>query len=238
MKIALVGYGKMGIAIEEMATAAGHSISFKIDKSNTGQLIELTKENTDVAIEFSDPSSAINNITTCLSKGIPVVSGTTGWLDKWDTVKQACEANRGTFFYASNYSIGVNLFFKLNEFLAKLMKNQEYTVSMEEIHHTEKKDSPSGTAITLAQPIIEAQNMEKWVNAKTDNPNELGIVSKREPDVPGTHTIMYNSEIDEIQITHKAHGRKGFAKGALSVAEWIVNTQPSGMLSMQDFLKL
>ena len=238
MKIALVGYGKMGIAIEEMATTASHSISFTIDKSNTDQLSELSKANTDIVIEFSDPSSAVKNITTCLQKGIPVVSGTTGWLDQWDVVKQACEENKGTFFYASNYSIGVNIFFKLNEYLAKLMKNQDYMVSMEEIHHTEKKDSPSGTAITLAEPIMEAQNMKQWVNKKTDNPNELGIVSKREPGVPGTHTIMYYSEIDEIQISHTAHNRKGFAKGALSVAEWIANTQPHGMLSMQDFLKL
>lgn len=238
MKIALIGYGKMGIAIEEMTIEKGYSISFKIDKDNSAQLKELSAENTDVAIEFSDPASAPGNIIHCLQNNIPVVCGTTGWLHDWNKVENACKEHSGTFFYASNYSIGVNLFFKLNEYLAQLMKAQDYKVSMEEIHHTEKKDSPSGTAITLAQPIIEAQNMENWVNEKTDNPNELGIVSKRESGVPGTHTIMYQSEIDEIQMTHMAHGRKGFAKGALSVAEWIVQTGATGMLSMQDFLKL
>lgn len=238
MKIALIGYGKMGVAIEEMAIQKGHSIAFKIDKSNCTQIKELNKDNTDIAIEFSDPSSAVQNIIYCLQSGIPVVSGTTGWLHNWSKVEEACMENHGSFFYASNYSIGVNIFFKLNERLAKLMEDQDYTVSMEEIHHTEKKDSPSGTAITLAEPILKLRNLEGWVNEKTDNPNTLGIVSKREPDVPGTHTIMYQSEIDEIQITHTAHGRKGFAKGALYVAEWIVQTKAIGMLSMQDFLKL
>lgn len=228
----------MGIAIEEMAINAGHSISFKIDKSNSDQLSNLNSSNTNVAIEFSDPSSAVTNIIYCLKNNIPVVSGTTGWLDQWKDVEQVCTENKGTFFYASNYSIGVNLFFKLNEYLAKLMKDQDYKVSMEEIHHTEKKDSPSGTSITLGEPILKVRNLNEWVNEETDNPKQLGIVSKREPGVPGTHTITYSSEIDEIKMTHTAHGRKGFAKGALSVAEWIVQTQAKGMLSMHDFLKL
>lgn len=236
MKIALIGYGKMGVAIEKLAQAAGHSISYKVDKSNQDQINNLTAENTDVAIEFSDPKKAVDNIKTCIDKKIPVVSGTTGWLNAWDEVEAYCTKNNGTFFYASNYSIGVNLFFKINEFAAKLMVNQSYNVGIEEIHHTEKKDSPSGTAISIAEPIINELNMAKWVNGKPSNSDELEIISKREPNVAGTHTVTYSSNIDEISFTHTAHGRKGFAKGALAVAEWVVNTKTTGVLSMKDFL--
>jgi 4-hydroxy-tetrahydrodipicolinate reductase len=226
----------MGHAIESLAIAAGHIISYKIDKLNQDQFKELTSENTDIVIEFTDPSKAVNNILSCIKKGIPVISGTTGWLDEWKTVEDYCTAHNGTFFYASNYSIGVNLFFKLNEYAAKLMKNQSYKVELEEIHHLEKKDSPSGTAITLAEPVMKEQKMGTWVNTVTQNNQELGIVSKREPDVAGTHEVTYTSEIDKISFRHIAHSRKGFAKGALSVAEWIVASGPTGMLSMKDFL--
>lgn len=238
MNIALVGYGKMGVAIEEMAAKNGHSISFKIDVQNYAQLKEITSSNTDIVIEFSNPKIATKNIKYCLENNIPVVSGTTGWLNNWDEVENFCIKNNGTFFYASNYSIGVNLFFRINELAAKIMANQPYTVSLEEIHHIEKKDSPSGTAISLAEPIVVERNMNNWVNDKTDNRDELEILSKREANVPGTHTVNYTSEIDEISLTHVAHSRKGFAKGALAVAEWIVNTNASGMLSMKDFLTI
>ncbi len=238
MKIALVGYGKMGVAIEELASKAGHSISYKIDEHNHSQLAELTGTNTDVVIEFSNPVIAVTNIKSCLSKGIPVVCGTTGWLNQWNEIEQACLNNDGSFFYASNYSIGVNLFFKLNEFAAKLLSSKHYNVSLEEIHHTEKKDRPSGTAISLAEPIIDARSMDGWVNQVSNNNSKLGINSKREPNVPGTHTVTYSSKIDEISLTHVAHNRKGFAKGALAVAEWIYNTKAKGMLSMNEFLTL
>jgi len=237
MKISLVGYGKMGIAIENLGLAAGHSIAYKIDKSNQNQLEELSLENTDIVIEFSDPKKAVFNIKACIKKGIPVISGTTGWLDAWQEVELYCKKHNGTFFYASNYSIGVNLFFKINQFAAKLMAHQNYQVELEEIHHTEKKDSPSGTAITLAEPILNEQNMDHWVNNKTDDKSKLGILSKREPNVAGTHVVTYSSEIDEISFSHIAHGRKGFAKGALSVAEWVIKSKSTGMLSMKDFLR-
>jgi len=167
MKIALVGYGKMGVAIEEIGKAAGHTISYKIDKSNHDQINELNTNNTDVVIEFSDPSTAVKNITTCLNKNLGVVSGTTGWLDNWEEVKKSCIKNNGRFFYASNYSIGVNLFFKINEYAAHLMKNQHYNAEIEEIHHTEKKDSPSGTALSIAQPIMAERKINQWVNNKS-----------------------------------------------------------------------
>ncbi len=238
MKIALVGYGKMGVAIEDLGMAAGHRISYKIDVSNQNQIEELSPKNTDIVIEFSDPKTAVNTIKTCIEKGIPVVSGTTGWLDAWQEVENYCKQHNGTFFYASNYSIGVNLFFKINEFAAKLMKSQNYNVEVEETHHTEKKDSPSGTAITLAEPIMHERNLSNWVNNKSNNNAELEIISKRELNVPGTHTVNYTSEIDKISLTHIAQSRKGFAKGALAVAEWIVNTKATGILSMKDFLTI
>lgn len=238
MKIALVGYGKMGIAIEEMAIVAGHSISFKIDKSNQNQFSDLTSDNTDIVIEFSDQAKAVHHIKSCIKKNIPIISGTTGWLNDWEDVEKYCVENNGTFFYASNYSIGVNLFFKINEFAAKLMGNQNYKAALEEVHHTEKKDSPSGTAITIAEPILKEQNLSNWVNHETVNVSELGIISKREPNVAGTHKVTYTSVIDEISLTHIAYTRKGFAKGALAVAEWVVNTKATGMLSMKDFLTI
>ncbi len=238
MKIALLGYGKMGIAIEELATKVNHSISFKIGIENQTEISNINSNNTDIAIEFSDPSVAVSNILYCLKNNIPVVCGTTGWLAQWSNVENACNSLNGTFFYASNYSIGVNLFFKINEFAAKLMAKQAYNAEVEETHHIEKKDSPSGTAITIGEPIINAQHMNGWVNNSTPNKNELGIISKREAQVAGTHTVTYRSAIDEISMTHIAHTRKGFAKGALSVAEWIVNSKAKGMLIMNDFLTI
>ncbi|MCF6360576.1 MAG: 4-hydroxy-tetrahydrodipicolinate reductase [Cyclobacteriaceae bacterium] len=238
MKIALVGYGKMGIAIEELAIKAGHSISYKIDIDNHVQLDELNNSNTNVVIEFSNPAIAVENIKTCLSKNIPVVSGTTGWLAHWKEIEDKCAETSGSFFYASNYSIGVNLFFKINEYAAKLLGQQPYDVELEEIHHTEKTDSPSGTAISLAEPIMAERSLQKWVNNASTNTAELGIISKREPNVSGTHTVTYSSEIDKISITHIAHSRRGFAKGALKVAEWMYTTKAKGMLSMNDFLTI
>ncbi len=236
MKIALVGYGKMGIAIENLSAVAGHTISHKIGKENQEDLARINDINTDIVIEFSDPSIAVKNILYCLNNNLPVVCGTTGWLAEWDTIMDACTANNGSFFYASNYSIGVNLFFKINEFAAKLMSKQAYNVVVEEIHHTEKKDSPSGTAITIAEPIIKEQQMTGWVNMASSTKKEIGIISKREANLPGTHTVSYTSAVDEINMTHIAHTRKGFAKGALAVAEWIYNTNAKGMLNMDNYL--
>ncbi len=236
MKIALVGYGKMGIAIEELAKEAGHTISFKISKENRKELTQLNPKNTDIVIEFSHPECAVENITKCLEAQLPVVCGTTGWLAHWHKVAEICNTTNGSFFYASNYSIGVNLFFKLNEFAARLMAHQNYSVSLHETHHTEKKDSPSGTAITLAEPILDARGLKTWVNHTSNQADTLEIISKREPGVPGTHTVSYRSAVDEIALTHTAHTRRGFAKGALAVAEWMVAKQPQGMLSMKDFL--
>lgn len=238
MKIALIGYGKMGLAIEELALSAGHTISYKIDKLNQHQISELTLQNTDIVIEFTDPTKAVDNIKTCIKNNLPIISGTTGWLDSWSEVEEYCQQHNGTFFYASNYSIGVNLYFKINEYAAKLMGNQNYTVGIEEIHHTDKKDSPSGTAISIAEPIMNERNIANWVNHESEDKTELEIISKRKTNVAGTHLVTYTSEIDEISFSHIAYSRKGFAKGALSVAEWVVNTKPTGMLSMKDFLTI
>lgn len=226
----------MGVAIEELALLAGHTITYKIGIENQAEITDINSANTDIIIEFSDPSIAVTNILFCLKSNIPVVCGTTGWLHNWDKVKNACTTMNGTFFYASNYSIGVNLFFKINEFAAKLMAKQAYNVEIEEIHHTEKKDRPSGTAISMAEPIIQSRNLTSWVNEKVNNDEELSIISKREANLPGTHTVTYASNIDEISFTHIAHTRKGFAKGALAVAEWVISKNPNGMLSMNDFL--
>lgn len=238
MNIALIGYGKMGKEIEKIALSRGHSIVLKVDKDNadTYTLDELKKA--DAVIEFSVPHSAVDNIYKCFSAGVPVVVGTTGWLDKLDEVKAKCANSNQTLFYASNYSIGVNLFFKLNEYLAKLMNTYpDYNVTMEEVHHVHKLDAPSGTAITLANQVIEQiSDKTKWVNELTSNKHELGIVSKRIDEVPGTHTITYSSEVDDISITHLAHNRKGFALGAVIAAEWIAGKK--GVFGMNDMLNL
>jgi 4-hydroxy-tetrahydrodipicolinate reductase len=234
MKIVLIGYGKMGKTIEKIALSRGHQIAAKIDIDNQNELDSVTA---DVAIEFSHPDAAFNNVKKCLTRNIPVVCGTTGWLAKKSEIETLVKDKNATFFYASNYSLGVNLFFKLNEHLASMMRNFDaYNVSMDEVHHTEKKDAPSGTAITLAEGVLKNLPRKKlWVNADTEKPEEIAIKSFRIDQVPGTHTVKYHSAIDDIEIRHTAHTREGFALGAVLVAEWIKDKK--GVLNMDDFLK-
>jgi 4-hydroxy-tetrahydrodipicolinate reductase len=243
MKIALLGYGKMGKIIEKIATDRKHEIVLKIDKDN---LDELTAENlqlADVAIEFTTPSSVFNNISKCFEAGVPVVVGTTGWYDQLANIKQQCETGDHSLLYATNFSIGVNIFFHINKVLAKLMNNYPYyEVQVEEIHHTQKLDSPSGTAITIAEGIIENMDAKsKWQNvlvadeSNTDDNiknNELLIESYRMDSVPGTHTVIYDSEVDSIEFKHTAHNRNGFALGAVLAAEWLKDNK--GFHSVND----
>ncbi len=238
MKIALLGYGKMGHTIEKIAIERGHTISHAINIDNQQELALVSSETTDVAIEFSEPGSAFGNISHCLKNNVPLVCGTTGWLDKLPEVKRLCEQQQGAFFYASNFSIGVNIFFRLNEILAGMMNDfPEYDVEMEEIHHIHKKDAPSGTAITLAEGIIQhLQNKKSWELDKKSAKEALPIFSKREGEVPGTHTVTFRSGVDDIEIKHTAHSRHGFALGAVKVAEWLPGKK--GVLNMNDFLKL
>ena len=238
MKIALIGYGKMGKAIESIALNKGHEIVLKIDIQNNNDFTEAALQKADVAIEFTGPLSAYENIKKCIAWGVPVVSGSTGWLDKWNEVKDLCEVNNGTLIYSSNYSIGVNLFFELNKQLAQLMQPyNSYDVSMTEIHHTEKKDAPSGTAISLAEQILtNLGRKNKWVNAPSENSNELVIQSERIDPAPGTHMIKYSSEIDDIEIIHTAHTRIGFASGAVLAAEFAF--EKKGIFTMKDVLGL
>ncbi len=238
MKILILGYGKMGKTIEQIALNRNHTVPYKIDLHNQSALQDIGKEDVDVAIEFSSPESAYKNIRACLEKGIPVVSGTTGWLERKKEIEQLTRETNGGFFYASNYSVGVNLFFHLNKILARIMNNfPEYSASMEEIHHTEKKDAPSGTAITLAEGILENLDRKSgWVNTETRKEEELSIISKRIAEVPGTHTIDYSSKIDSIEIKHTAHSREGFAEGAVVAAEWLIGK--SGIFGMDDMLKI
>jgi len=238
MKIALIGYGKMGKAIEQIAISKGHEIVLKIDISNNDAFNKENISKADVAIEFTGPHSAFENVMKCLEFGIPVVCGSTGWLDKWNEAKKLCEDKNGTLVYASNYSIGVNLFFELNIYLAKLMSNQqEYEVMLKEIHHTQKKDAPSGTAITLAQQVLQYITTKKsWVNRTAENNQELSIISERVDPAPGTHKIKYYSAVDEIEIIHTAYNREGFAGGAVLAAEFAVGKK--GILSMKEVLGL
>ena len=238
LKIALLGYGKMGKAIEEIALQKGHSIVLKIGVDNLKDLIPENIRTADVAIEFSNPESAAKNILFCLENNVPVLCGTTGWLKDISLIEAKCQELNGTFLYASNFSIGVNLFFELNKKLAFLMKkHQGYNVRIEEIHHTQKQDAPSGTAITLAeQAIEESSTKSKWINERQNSSDELSIISIRMDDVPGTHTVTYASEIDTIEIKHTAHNRIGFAAGAVAAAEFIWNKK--GIFSMQDVLDL
>ena len=243
MKIALLGYGKMGKIIEKIATDRKHEIVLKIDFDN---LHELTTENlkqADVAIEFTTPSSVISNINVCFGAGVPVVVGTTGWYDQLDEIKQQCEAGNHTLLYATNFSVGVNIFFHVNKILAKLMNNYPYyEVQVEEIHHTQKLDSPSGTAITIAEGIIENLDAKKnWANVLVadgkDSDDNVGnsallIESYRMDSVPGTHTVIYDSEVDSIEFKHTAHNRNGFALGAVLAAEWLKNND--GFHSISD----
>ncbi|ANH82430.1 4-hydroxy-tetrahydrodipicolinate reductase [Niabella ginsenosidivorans] len=238
MKIALIGYGKMGKAIEAIALERGHEIVLTIDAHNTDALTADNVKKADVAIEFTGPHTALENLTKLIRFGVPVVSGSTGWLEKMPKLLSEISQHNGTFLYASNFSIGVNLFFELNKKLAALMHpHKDYTVSLEEIHHTEKKDAPSGTAITLAEQIMEVYTeKKKWVNDVQPAAEELLITSKRIDPAPGIHTITYSSEIDDITITHTAHNRKGFALGAVLAAEFIRDKK--GVFSMKDVLDL
>ncbi|BDD04316.1 4-hydroxy-tetrahydrodipicolinate reductase [Aureibacter tunicatorum] len=236
MKILLLGYGKMGKNIEAIALDRGHEVVGKINEENIDDLNNFNGDNVDVAIEFSRPEAAFENCLYCADNNIPVVSGTTGWLDRKEEIETKVQNNNGAFFYASNYSVGVNIFFKVNSFLARLMnKHPEYNVKLDEIHHTEKLDAPSGTAITLAEGVLdEVDRKESWVNSDTEKVEELEIESFREPGVPGTHSVYYSSSIDEIEIKHTAHSRQGFALGAVLVAEWILDKK--GVLSMDNFM--
>lgn len=236
--IALIGYGKMGKAIEEIALQRGHSILFKIDIDTINEFTKENLQRCDVAIEFTSPHSAVQNIITCLNAGVPVVSGSTGWLEKWESVKQVCEEVNVGLVYASNYSVGVNIFFEINKRLAQLMNpHTDYDVSMVEIHHTEKKDAPSGTAITLAEQVLENVSRKKqWINEAGVNPHELSIISERIDPAPGTHKVIYSSPIDDIEIIHTAHNRKGFATGAVLAAEFIKDKK--GIYSMKEVLGL
>lgn len=238
MNIALIGYGKMGKAIEEIAIKKGHLIVLKIDLDNKNELTIANLQKADVAIEFTGPETAADNIYRCMDAGIPVISGSTGWLSKLAVVQNYCTEKKGSFLYASNFSIGVNLFFELNKKLAALMANfPEYNVSIEETHHTQKKDAPSGTAITLAEQIIkEVPRKTKWVNAASENSAELIITSKREDPAPGTHNVKYSSDVDDIEIIHTAHNRRGFALGAVLAAEYIYNKK--GIFTMKEVLGL
>ncbi|TDQ13555.1 dihydrodipicolinate reductase [Algoriphagus boseongensis] len=238
MNILLLGYGKMGKIIGEIAESRGHFLAGKINLENISELEKINPADVDVVIEFSQPESALGNITWAIERGIPVVSGTTGWLEHLPEVSKLTQEKNGAFFYASNYSIGVNIFFKVNEFLAKLMNETSgYQVAIEEIHHTQKKDAPSGTAITLAEGIIQNLDVKtQWnlTGQMADSEQSVPITSKRIDPAPGTHIITYSSDIDTIEISHTAHSRMGFALGAVLVAEWIKNKK--GVLSMNDFL--
>ena len=236
MQIALLGYGKMGHTIEKIALERNHEVVLKINDEN---LDDLTIENirkADVVIEFTNPESAVENILFCLQNHVPVVCGTTGWLSQLSFIEDKCKELNGAFLYASNYSIGVNIFFEINKKLATLMNpHPAYNVSIEEIHHTHKKDAPSGTAITLAEQIIDASDKKnKWVNNHTDEDGQLSIISKRIDEVPGTHSVKYSSPIDDIEIIHTAHNRDGFAQGAVLAAEFIIGKK--GIFSMKDVL--
>jgi 4-hydroxy-tetrahydrodipicolinate reductase len=238
MRILLLGYGKMGQLIGRLAEERGHELVGKITIDNVSDLDQINPELVDVAIEFSQPEAAVSNIKWAIGKGIPILSGTTGWLAHKPELDLLAIEKKGAFFYASNYSIGVNIFFKVNQYLAKLMNETSgYEVAIEEIHHTEKKDAPSGTAITLAEGIIASHSIfSNWHlgNAKKEDLSSLPILAKRIDPAPGTHIINYSSAIDSIEITHTAHSREGFAMGAILVAEWIQGKK--GVLSMDDFL--
>jgi len=241
MKIAMIGYGKMGRTIERLATEQGHEMVLKINADN---LQEFTIENlkqADVAIEFSQPDSAFDNIMKCLEAGLPVVSGTTAWLNKFQEVADWCNNNNGAFFYASNFSIGVNIFFELNKHLAKIMDaHEDYNVDMEEIHHTQKLDAPSGTAVTLAEGILEKidrlQSYQLQEEAAPLTDNCIPITAKRIGNTPGTHVIQYHSAIDKLEIKHTAKGREGFASGAIMASKWLIGK--TGVFGMNDLLRL
>ena len=241
MKIALLGYGKMGKVIERIALERGHEVVLKKDQDTSFDGLK----NADVAIDFSVPDSAVANISECLNNGIPVISGTTGWIMDYPKMVELCNAKNGSFIYGSNFSLGVNVFFELNEYLAKMMANlNQYKVSMEEIHHTQKLDAPSGTAITLAEGVIKNTNYANWTletpisnnSSHSEQAKQIHIEAKRIENVPGTHSIFYDSEVDQIEIKHTAHSREGFALGAVIAAEWLIGKK--GVFTMKDVLGL
>jgi 4-hydroxy-tetrahydrodipicolinate reductase len=236
MRIALIGYGKMGKAIESIALAKGHQIVLKIGVENLKEFTIDNLKNVDVAIEFSAPHTAFENVSTLLKAGIPTVCGTTAWLQDLNIAKKICLENNTSFIYASNFSIGVNIFFEINRQLAALMNNQaQYNIALEEIHHTQKLDAPSGTAVTIAEGILQnITRKNKWVNNKSENNTELQIISKRVDPAPGTHSVSYSNAVDTIEIIHTAHSREGFASGALTAAEFIVDKK--GVYEMKDVL--
>ena len=232
MKIALLGYGKMGQVIERMAKERGHEIVLKKDENNTYEGLSTA----DVAIDFSIPAAAVSNISNCFLVNVPVISGTTGWLEQYDEMVALCTTKNGAFISSSNFSLGVNIFFEINEYLAKMMaKLDHYSVAMEEIHHTQKLDAPSGTAISLAKGVIENSKYTDWTLDKPAD-NQIHIEAKRIATIPGTHKVTYNSEVDSIVIKHTAHNREGFALGAIIAAEWIVGKQ--GIFTMKDVLEV
>jgi 4-hydroxy-tetrahydrodipicolinate reductase len=235
MRVALIGYGKMGKEIEQILLERGHTITLR--SSRNTPFIASDLSDTDVAIEFTEPGAAVDNIFKCFDAHVPVVVGTTGWYTRMTEVQETCNRMNGGLFTASNFSIGVNILFKINKELARLMSDfDEYTPAMEEIHHTAKRDSPSGTAITLAEGILENyQSMDGWINEPQAESNKLSIVSKREGEVPGTHIIRYTSGVDELQLVHQAFNRKGFALGAVKAAEFMMGK--TGVYGMSDLLK-
>jgi 4-hydroxy-tetrahydrodipicolinate reductase len=238
MKILLIGYGKMGKTIEQLALAKNHEIVGRIAHDSTEKLTDYTAEQADVAIEFTHPEAAFENIQYCLENGIPVVSGSTGWQERMPEAKALCEKHGGSFLYASNFSIGVNLFFHFNEYIASRMQQyKEYLVGIREIHHLQKVDHPSGTAITTAEGILQSySNLKGWVNDETETTEKLPIISERTADVIGTHVVRYASEIDEIELSHVAHSRTGFAAGALMAAEWLPGKK--GVFGMKNLMNL
>jgi 4-hydroxy-tetrahydrodipicolinate reductase len=236
MKIALLGYGKMGQEIERIAEKMNHTIHLIIDSEDDWDKLGLELKNADIAIDFSMPSSVVDNIYRCFEANVPVVVGTTGWYEELDEIRNTCIEQGQTLFYATNFSIGVNLFFQLNSSLAKLMSERsDYEISIEETHHIHKKDAPSGTAIVLANDILQSvTRLGKWVNEKSENPSEIGIKSFRKENEPGTHKVRYESENDIIEITHTAKNRRGFATGAVMAAEWLSGKK--GWFEMKDML--
>lgn len=237
MKIALIGYGKMGHMIEEIALQRGHEVVLKIHIDNTEDFTEANTSTADVAIEFTAPESAFENVKRCIEFGVPVVSGSTGWNKQLDEARDYCLQKGGAFLHASNFSIGVNIFFQVNKLLAKLMASQPgYDVTLKEIHHTQKLDSPSGTAVTLAEQVIQNIGRKKsWVNEPSQSPEQLSIISERVDPAPGTHYVKYASEVDDIEIIHTAHSRKGFALGAVLAAEFLAGKK--GVFTMGDVLR-
>ncbi|MFI5171826.1 MAG: 4-hydroxy-tetrahydrodipicolinate reductase [Chitinophagales bacterium] len=241
MKIVLLGYGKMGKAIEEVVNAFNKEgeepidIIFKFNSQNNSALTAENLQKADVAIEFTTPATVVKNLKLCIDAGVPVVTGTTGWYDVLNEITAYCNKNNGTLLYAANFSIGVNIFFEINKKLAELMRDRRYKIKVEETHHTQKLDAPSGTAIRIAEQIIENHHRKKsWVNRETNDPEELEIISRRKENIPGTHEVIYTSEADEIKLAHTAFSRKGFAEGALLAARWIKNKK--GVFTINDVL--